>query len=325
MRMEPLISVIVPVYNVEEYLDECIESIVSQSYSHLEILVVDDGSTDSSGTMCDRWAERDERIRVIHQPNGGLSAARNSALDVMSGELVMMVDSDDVIHPKAIEILYDLYVKYGADITMGSYTRFCNDTPQWADYGSYSSKKYDQSQAVLAIFYQQNLEHSAWIRLYRPSLFDDIRYPVGLYYEDLGIIYPLLKNCSLVVKTDCILYAYRQRENSILESFSPKRADVLNILEGLEQQVLQEGDNRYVKAVRSRLLSAYFNILLLSHQDKIQDHKALQDRCWQGIKRLRNDCLLDPNVRAKNKLGIMASYGGRWLLCDILGHKYHPK
>ena len=87
--MEPLISVIVPVYNVEEYLDQCMESIVGQTYPHLEILVVDDGSTDNSGILCDQWAARDERIRVIHQPNGGLSAARNTALDVMQGELVM--------------------------------------------------------------------------------------------------------------------------------------------------------------------------------------------------------------------------------------------
>ena len=98
MNDQPLISVIVPVYNVEQYLDTCMESIVGQTYRQLEILVVDDGSTDSSGEMCDRWAERDERIRVIHQPNGGLSAARNTALDIMQGKLVMMVDSDDVLH-----------------------------------------------------------------------------------------------------------------------------------------------------------------------------------------------------------------------------------
>ena len=100
--MDPLISVIVPVYNVKDYLDECLESIVGQSYTHLEILVVDDGSTDGSGDLCDQWAKRDQRIRVIHQPNGGLSAARNAALDVMSGEMVTMVDSDDVLHPSAI-------------------------------------------------------------------------------------------------------------------------------------------------------------------------------------------------------------------------------
>ena len=95
MNQEPLISVIVPVYNVERYLDQCLESIVNQSYRHLEILVVDDGSTDSSDMMCDRWAERDERISVIHQPNGGLSAARNSALDVMKGEWVIKPTLED--------------------------------------------------------------------------------------------------------------------------------------------------------------------------------------------------------------------------------------
>ena len=323
--MEPLISVIVPVYNVEAYLDECLESIVKQSYGHLEILVVDDGSTDGSGDKCDRWAERDERIRVIHQPNGGLSAARNSALDVMRGDIVMMVDSDDVLHPKAISILLDLFQQHEADIAVGGYASFYDDVPEWTDHESGSIQNYSQSEAILAIFYQQALTHSAWGRLYRASLFNDIRYPVGQYYEDLAIIYPLLKKCSHVVRTDSPLYGYRQRKDSILDRFSPKRADVLDILEGLEQQMPQEGDIRYLKAVRSRLLSAYFNILLLSHQDRTHDHKALQDRCWQGIRRLRHDCLLDSSVRPKNKMGIMASYGGRWLLCDIFGHNYRPR
>lgn len=323
--MEPLISVIVPVYNVEGYLDQCMESIVGQSYPHLEILVVDDGSTDSSGTMCDRWAERDERIRVIHQPNGGLSAARNTALDVMRGELVMMVDSDDVLHPMAISILLDIMKASHADIAVGDYTTFVTGAPQWTGQDNGKITHYNQEEAILAIFYQKRLYHSAWGRLYLSSLFDGIRYPVGQYYEDFAVIYPLLKKCSLVAMTDRPLYGYRRRENSILESFSPKRAAVLDIGEGLEQQFRQEGNGRYLKAARSRLLSAYFNILLLSNQDKINDHKALQDRCWQGIKRLRRECLLDPEMRIKNKMGVVASYLGRWFLCNILGHNYQPR
>lgn len=322
--MEPLISVIVPVYNVEAYLDACLESVTCQSYRGLEIIVVDDGSTDGSGAVCDRWAERDERIRVIHQPNAGLSAARNTGLDAMHGELVMMVDSDDVLHPEATSILLDTMRSHQADIAVGGYTPFWGTEPEWSENPSPRSTVYSQSDALLAIFYQDELTHSAWGRLYRSSLFNDIRYPVGRYYEDLAIIYPLLMKCATVVKVDRSLYGYRQREQSILADFSSKRADVLTILEDLERQMEQEAP-QYLKAVRSRLLSAYFNILILSRQDRTHNHKALQDHCWQGIKRLRNASLKDGRVRSKNKWGIVASWCGRWVVSDLLGRHYTPR
>ena len=323
--MEPLISVIVPVYNVEDYLDQCMESIVGQTYPHLEILMVDDGSTDNSGTLCDQWAERDQRIRVIHQENGGLSAARNTALDAMSGELVIMVDSDDVLHPDAVSILLQAIQAHHADVAIGSFVVFDGMDANWPTITSEKTVRHYDSQAALkAIYYQDKLTNSSCWRLFKASLFNDVRYPVGKYYEDLAIVYPLYKKCNLVVGIDDAVYGYRQRNDSILGRFSLKRADVLDICEQLERHVQTE-DVELLHAVRSRLLSAYFNILLLSYQDKEQDFKELQDRCWKGIKRLRYNCLIDSNVRPKNKAGIIASYLGRTFLCDILGKGYHPK
>ena len=326
MITEPLISVIVPVYNVERYLDQCLESIVGQSYRNLEILVVDDGSTDGSGEMCDRWAERDKRIRVIHQPNGGLSAARNTALDVMQGEMVTMVDSDDVLHPSAIKVMKEALGKSQASIVVGNYTPFDEDgEPAWPQQSDQPSQiRIPQHHALFRIFYQQGLTHSAWGRLYEASLFEGIRYPVGQNYEDLAIIYPLILKCGRVAKINYTLYGYRQRQSSILGAFSPKRADVLDICEDLEK-TMEQRDQKYLKAVRSRLLSAYFNILLLSSQDKASDHQQLQDRCWRGIKRLRWGCLMDKNVRRKNKYGILASFMGRNVLCSVIGRNYQPR
>ena len=323
--MDSLISVIVPVYNVAPYLDQCLESIVNQSYTHLEILVVDDGSTDGSGPMCDQWAKRDQRVRVIHQANGGLSAARNAALDVMQGEMVTMVDSDDVLHPSAIQVMQEAMLKNQAQIVVGRYTPFAEDAqPTWPEQkGEPEALRFTQYHSLLKMFSQQGLTHSAWGRLYDASLFEDIRYPVGKNYEDLAIIYPLMLKCGRLVKIDYVVYGYRQRQTSILGAFSPSRAVVLDILEELEHRVMRE-DERYVPAVRSRLLSAYFNILLLSNQDKAHDHRQLQDRCWQGIKRLRRDCLRDSNVRLKNKKGILASYLGRNFLTNIVGRNYQP-
>lgn len=323
MSQEPLISVLVPAYNAEAFMEQCLESIVAQTYRHLEIIVVDDGSTDSSGAISDRWAERDDRIHVIHQPNGGHSAARNTALDAMTGELVMMVDSDDVIHPEFTATLLGLMQEHDADIAVTGYTAFFGPEPDFSRRRDGSPRLYDQQQAMLAVFYQHGLTHSPWGRLFKATLFDGIRFPLGIIYEDLAIIYPLLRKCHRVVAIDDVLYGYRQHVSNSMRVFSPKRAAVLEVCENLERQMQRE-DPQYVKAVRSRLLSAYFNILLLGHQDKSANHRQLEDRCWNGIKRLRYKCLLDPNVRAKNKLGIMASYMGRRFLCDIVGHNYRP-
>ena len=323
MSQEPLISVLVPAYNAEAFLEQCLESIVAQTYRHLEIIVVDDGSTDSSGAISDRWAERDDRIRVIHQPNGGHSAARNTALEAMTGELVMMVDSDDVIHPEFTATLLGLIQEHDADIAVTGYTAFFGSEPDFSRRRDGSPRLYDQQQAMLAVFYQHGLTHSPWGRLFKATLFDGIRFPLGIIYEDLAIIYPLLRKCHRVVAIDDVLYGYRQHVSNSMRVFSPKRAAVLEVCENLERQMQRE-DPQYVEAVRSRLLSAYFNILLLGHQDKSANHTQLEDRCWNGIKRLRYKCLLDPNVRAKNKLGIMASYMGRRFLCDIVGHNYQP-
>jgi glycosyltransferase involved in cell wall biosynthesis len=181
MSQEPLISVLVPAYNAEAFLEQCLESIVAQTYRHLEIIVVDDGSTDGTATISDRWAERDDRIRVIHQPNGGHSAARNTALDAMTGELVIMVDSDDVLHPQFTATLLELMQKHDADIAVGGYTAFYGVEPDFSGHRGGSPRSYDQQQALLAVFYQQGLTHSPWGRLFKASLFDGIRFPLGMY------------------------------------------------------------------------------------------------------------------------------------------------
>ena len=324
--MDPLISVIVPVYNANAFLEQCLESITAQTYRNLEILVVDDGSTDGSGETCDRWAGRDDRIRVIHQPNGGHSAARNTALDQLTGELVMMVDSDDVLHPDFASTLLNVMRQHDADIAVCDYAAFYGDSPEWpqhAGQGKFQVHEFDQHQAILAVLYQQGLTHSPWGRLFKASLFDGIRFPLGIIYEDLAIIYPLLKKCHRVVTIDDVLYGYRQHESNSMRVFSPRRSAVLDVCEQLEQQMQQDAP-QYLGASRSRLLSAYFNILLLSHQDSSGDYSRLEDRCWKGIKRLRRHCLFDPQVRRKNKLGILASYMGRRFLCDVVGHNYQP-
>lgn len=318
------VTVIVPVYNVVDYLPQCVESIARQTYAHLEILLVDDGSTDGSGLLCDEYAAHDPRIRVIHKANGGLSDARNAALDVMTGELVMMVDGDDYITDDCVETLLRLLEETGSDFAVGRWRMF-DDADGLPDDTTDPDQItiYSQDQAIKKVFYQDTLTNSACSRLFRASLFDQVRFPEGLLYEDLAVVYPLLQQVKKVAYTNHLVYYYRQHQSSITGHFTMQRTHVLDILESLEQRLAHER-SQYLPAVKSRLLSAYFNILLLC--PSTDEFRAVVDRCWKGIKRLRWGCLADIHVRIKNKLGIVASLAGKqpflWLFRGVSLKKY---
>ena len=308
----PLITIIVPIYNVAVYMDRCVDSIIHQSHKTLEIILVDDGSTDGSAGKCDQWAQRDPRIKVIHQPNGGLSMARNAALDIMTGDYVMMVDGDDYIAPHAVATLLSLITSTGAGIAAAGWCLFADGTEPAIDPNKDKQTTFTSSEAINDVFYQHTLTNSACSKLFKADVFKTQRFPKGMLYEDLAIIYDLLTEAGTIAHTTTMLYFYRQRtDGSITSTFTRQRANVIDIMEGLEQRIAGKAP-QHLKAVRSRLLSAYFNIFLLCPQDGSMDD--IIDRCWTGIKRLRKGCLLDPRVRAKNKAGIILSYMGQHAL-----------
>lgn len=305
-------------------MPQCLESIVRQTYAHLEIILVDDGSTDGSGALCDEYAARDTRIHVIHKANGGLSDARNAALDVMTGDLVMMVDGDDYISNDCIETLLQLLEGTDSDIAVGRWRMF-DDANGLPDEQVVEDRVtiYSQQEAIKNIFYQDTLTNSACSRLFRASLFEQVRFPEGMLYEDLAVVYPLLQQVRQVAYTSHLVYYYRQHQSSITGHFTVQRTHVVDILEQLERRL--EGErSQFLPAVRSRLLSAYFNILLLC--PSTEEFQVVVDRCWKGIKRLRWGCLADIHVRLKNKLGIIASLAGKqpflWMFRGVTLKKY---
>lgn len=315
---QPLVSVIVPAYNVAGYLPQCLNSIVRQTYDHLEIIIVDDGSTDKTGSIAEEWAANDQRISVIHQPNGGLSAARNTALDAARGQLITCIDSDDYVHSEYVERLYQALIEQNADLAVGGFVKFDEGTmPQLKPLPATAKQlAYCQSEAINAVFYQNRLDHSACGRLYRRELFEGIRYPVGRLYEDIAVVYPMLLKVKKVVLIDTPLYYYLQRPDSIIGHFSPKRADVLDLLDKIEEQA----EPQYKPAVRSRKLSASFNMLrLLDMSDRQYD--TLKQRSWNNIKTLRWRCLLDSHVRLKNKATILISYLGLDILLKAINQR----
>lgn len=212
----PLISVIIPVYNVQEYLNDCVEKITSQTYTNLDIILVDDGSTDSSGKMCDEFAQHDNRIKVIHKENGGLSDARNYGIKEAKGKYIAFVDSDDTVDIKFIEVLYSL-------ISSGDYqlsqvgVQFVDDQnnkmPQTFSFENGVSAL-DKRQFIKGLLTNE-ITWAAWCNLYKKEFFDEIKFTKDQYNEDCLMWISGVEKLSHVIISDKLLYMYRQRSGSI--------------------------------------------------------------------------------------------------------------
>lgn len=210
--MDPLISVIVPVYNVEMYLDACVTSIVQQTYRNLEIILVDDGSTDRSGELCERWMLSDSRIHVIHQANCGLSAARNAGLDAANGALIAFVDSDDLLDLKCYENLYRCMTQFDVPVVQCDYLTF------EGDWNTPKSRQQPEHTLINRERIFEGIEVNfvvAWNKLYRRELFRTLRYPVGRCHEDEFVAHHLLWEAEDVAWLHEVLYFYRRRAGSI--------------------------------------------------------------------------------------------------------------
>jgi glycosyltransferase involved in cell wall biosynthesis len=208
------VSVIVPVYNVAPYLERCIDSICHQSYADLEIIIVDDGSTDGSSQICDRLAKSDDRISVIHQANGGLSAARNSGIESATGEFLTFVDSDDWIHPQFVETLLAIAIDKDCELVMCNFKRCKNRSV--IEPSSSPAQVFTRDEAIPRMLRGEWI--SAWAKLYRRSLFDGFRFPVGRNNEDYAILLFIFERCNQIGYTPDALYFYFIRTGSITRS-----------------------------------------------------------------------------------------------------------
>ena len=227
----PLISVIVPVYKVEKYLPACVDSILSQTFSDFELILVDDGSSDDCGAMCDGYAREDSRIHVIHQENGGLSAARNAGLDVAKGEYVTFVDSDDVIAPDCLQVFTEVADETDADIVVGSYIEFSDDSglkDVWAQLETQKSYQIETRYNACEALYLGKAEMpiNAWGKLYKTGVIGSQRFPVGRIHEDQAFVPRIIYAASGIAILDRAVYGYRHNEDGITHStFSNRRYD----------------------------------------------------------------------------------------------------
>lgn len=270
--MKDLISLIIPIYNVEIYLDDCIKSVINQTYKHLEIILVDDGSPDNCPEMCDEWAKKDSRIRVIHKVNGGLSDARNAGLNIASGEYIAFVDSDDWILPNMYEKMLYTMKHERADICA------CNIRSCYSDHEEvWGCEEYivGNSDCILEMLYTDTkFPVSAWNKLYHRRCWEELRFPVGKICEDAFTTFRLVHNAKRIVQIPEAFYCYRIRPQSIMTSaFSIKRMDEEEAWRVNYQFVKEYYPSLYNKAFRFYLQKVH---LLIHAISKEQRHEYIQ-------------------------------------------------
>jgi glycosyltransferase involved in cell wall biosynthesis len=239
------ISIIVPVYNVERYLKECVESILNQTYINFELILVDDGSPDNSGKICDEFALKDNRITVIHKTNGGQSSARNAALEMMTGEYVCFVDSDDLIHNKTLEILYNIITENKADIAAGRFKIFSfNEEIEIESNIEVVSKEISSTTLLQMAISNYDISFSVCNKMFNSNLWREFRFREGTYYEDEDISYKIFDKAKNCILSDYQFYFYRTNLNSTTRKISPRV---------IEQYYTRKGMYEYIEEKHSNL------------------------------------------------------------------------
>ena len=235
------ISVIVPVYNVEKYLSQCLDSIIHQTYKNLEIILVDDGSTDSSGLICDNYSQKDKRIKIIHKCQGGLSDARNAGLKIATGEYISFIDSDDFIDKNMYSILINNTQKYNSDIVWFNYynkkkkKHFINSSII-KNNDLYDLSSSDKIKFAKNLFYQYKMDAHVWAKLYKRSIFNNIKFPYGKLFEDIFVLLPILSNAKIISTIPDCLYFYRNRSESIVNQYF--KQNIIKNIDFIESRII---------------------------------------------------------------------------------------
>lgn len=319
-----MVSIIVPAYNAERWLPAAVRSVLAQTEQDWELVLVDDGSTDATPGLCDGYTASDQRIRVEHTPNAGVSAARNHGLRLCRGQWIMFLDADDVLHPDMIRIMLDAATRHNADMVSCATYQF--HTPQQeADWLNTSfrtpvkERVLTSGDAILEAYYQtSDLNVSVWAKLYSRSVWQGQSFYNGRY-EDLEIACRLMEAADRIVCVDAPLYGYRQNPDSYMHRFTLQRLDVLTVTEQLETWG-QSRSPEILRAMRDRRMSANFNIFMLSelaaHRGDITRRQArdIQAGCYTQIRRLRRNSIFNSKSRLKNRIGAFLSLFGPRIL-----------
>lgn len=311
--MNDLISIIVPVYNVEKYLRRCIDSIVAQTYKNLEIILIDDGSTDGSAAICDEYAKKDSRIVVIHKKYGGVSDARNVGVDNAKGNYLGFVDSDDYIKEDMYEYLYNNLIKYGADISV------CGVIDE-AEYGEFTGiptnfyyvtedTVFDSEKATKLLIEDKTIDSHLWDKLYRKRLFENVHFPIGKRFEDMFVAYLPMSKAEKVVLLPESKYYYVRRSSSI--SFTMPRLNLQHIFEAYLKRLdfVEKNHKDILDIALSKAVTAGINIYNYNLKENCYEDKTIESvtDLLQGYSfEIYNNGLIEKKFKIMTRLMITA-------------------
>ncbi len=312
----PEISVIIPVYKVEKYLRKCVDSVINQTYKDLEIWLIDDGSPDNCPAICDEYAAMDSRIKVIHKKNGGLSDARNSALDVMNGKYVTFVDSDDYISGDAIQTLYDALINNQADISVGNMASIDDNGNISSFYTPAEAEAVLENEEILTSLNQPCAQN----RLYKAEIFSEIRYPVGRLYEDVFTWHKVLSKVKRIALTGKVSYYYLVRSGSIMHSeYDIRFTDIVfaikeryEWLDSIGQHKLADEARMFIYT-RVAVAFAHLDPDNPEHNKILKEIKAIYDGCYK--------VLIKENIGMRQKIRLRLLYRFPSLHTKLFGRK----
>ena len=298
------VSIVVPVYNVEDYLKYCVDSLINQSYKDIEIILVDDGSTDDSGRICDKYAQEDDRIRVLHIENGGLSNARNTGVKFASAEWIIFIDSDDYYDRRTVEYLVQLQKKYAVDLVATSVieVRDFQSEDFLGSLTNIDSLKLDRYTALKEMFYGNIVGTHPGGKLYKKEILLKFPFPEDMIYEDLAVSFEHIGACNEIAVGCINLYKYYRRPGSIVNSsYSDKFLDFYKAIEINREFVQRDypNDKEMKKALTVRYVFKGLHVV----------HAMLSSKMYSDVNKIRkeytsyfNDIIPNPNITGKNKL-----------------------
>lgn len=328
--MKPKISIIVPVYKVEKQIDTCIKSILNQTFNNFELILVDDGSPDKCGEICDEYEKKDKRIKVIHKKNGGLSDARNAGLNIAIGKYIGFVDSDDIIHPEMYEKMYSYINKYNVDIVQCKFKKFENieDINKFSKINNtYTNIEYYTSkEAIMDMIDNNKINVNTWNKLYKREFFENERFPKGKIHEDEFLTYKLMYESNKIAYINEELYYYYQNDSGIMNGSNLiKRLDRIEALEERSNFFLKNGDKDLYNKSNTALFFALNKLYFIFKRNKQlrkeeQYINLLKDKIIKTASILSDNVYLSKqnikivNLINKSKIFINIYYIQNWLL-----------
>lgn len=314
------ICILVPVYNAKQWIDSCIRSVISQTYRHWQLVLVNDGSTDDTAEILQSYAEIDSRISVVSRPNGGFSAARNTALaNIGNAEYVCFLDSDDTLPDTALEVLLAAARTSGAPLVSGAYTSGGIST---AGKHVRGLRVISADDAICRVLTQRGLDNSLWAKLFRADLLKNITFVDGIAYEDLEIFHRIYRRAGTICRISNKVYRYRRHAGSFMRSDLPSHFDIIDVTSGIERMAAASGNKTMLLAARDRSFSAAANLYRRLVRGTLSPARGYDaDAMWLILAERAAEIPLGRCHRLKNRLGATAALTGRrifTLLCRLI-------